>query len=1152
MADFEPDAAGATDDQVHSHRPLCLRIKEGVAFTGCINADDWVEWDWDRVPDAVEMKTAKDHLMLKRNMEEFRREFALAQVSFSEFHYRGQEEPKETRGRHTMESRALLLMLALMPTRKSTKVTTKETSLWILKSMLDIIMGNGSHSCTCTILGDDMKYVCKELRFTNGVTNGLESVLQHHSESIEAWKTLRGKVWHSMKMASSLDHAGIFDILFFLIYIKCNPALPPWQDFGLHLWPQVLWMLGDALEQCGQRLATREMESVPVLKSRKGHTRKIPVVNKLVLLNRVRKAKSHRGLVMATHNDIVPAGADLVSSEPLLECTEYLKLLSQKFSDCKTLQVSWDPSTYAGDEVLISTIFSIDCNCAGYLPIQYLMPVKSEELEEELRALAGIKKVTRVAGFAELRGLAHALAAVSAHLDLFKVPDEIHWQPLKEYESRSLVGGRYIVTNTINNSAKSQVPETYSFREQPILVSITDQGAVNLGALDYVTYHLKMTILCAYDRQHRTYNDLKSALRMAKLMKTFYGYALLFNINYGPSQSKTWFHRKRAALLKFLNEHSPNNNPFLHYFPMICSERGLVESGSAAQRQEVFSSMKELRSCEVFGPIAKLMRWYSWFESDQFYKGQIWMTRMIMLYESNVEFADEKLDDVFVMPAGLSPKEELRQLKIKHGGWGLAPALVTKSSMFEKNIISEVAKPLWTLYTSFTRHVKTPDDVERNFIEMAKDGWKEELLMLVHNGFFDIDTLQKVYTMDETDTAENIEKHSIFLIQLLSKRAKSLIGTHCKPPWRYCAIGEGTPASFVNTGATMDFEWKILLEAEALAAKGVDLPLLKSLHFLQTSFARLHFLANEMDIMAGKSFEQSDAVYLSKVASKHLGDTVCIENTHQKVKDKMRAARHFQISRLNKWHSVLSCNVLEGRGVPHLKVDDLAKAQAARGRMLPVVRSTNPNSLPMRKEYQELMKHKTQGDVFNWPSTSQDSLFNEVASLECLLSFGNHVVPNEMDSCQTTCLVGKPGSLLAFQPTGTLVMTLAVGHFAFLGWHAEVVGTDQDGLVTVQLCRVQSALEWFFVKDLEDWLCIPTQVKLLNNYGPVCFQQCGVPLGLLEARILEGLALTNKQCHVILKHYNVQFGKMERKRYLAPMCVFPSVLIVATFYFSKD
>ena len=112
------------------------------------------------------------------------------------------------------------------------------------------------------------------------------------------------------------------------------------------------------------------------------------------------------------------------------------------------------------------------------------------------------------------------------------------------------------------------------------------------------------------------------------------------------------------------------------------------------------------------------------------------MTRLVMLEASGVERTEDDLDPTFTleMQEGLTPQQELRQLRMKHGGWSLAPALITRKSMWEKNVIAELGRPLWTLYTSMAKHVKTPSQIQDHFVHMAKGHWKDELVTLAVNG----------------------------------------------------------------------------------------------------------------------------------------------------------------------------------------------------------------------------------------------------------------------------------------------------------------------------------------------------------------------------------------------------------------------------------
>lgn len=191
----------------------------------------------------------------------------------------------------------------------------------------------------------------------------------------------------------------------------------------------------------------------------------------------------------------------------------------------------------------------------------------------------------------------------------------------------------------------------------------------------------------------------------------------------------------------------------------------------------------------------------------------------------------------------------------------------------------------------------TLQDVQNHYVAMALGGWATELVSLVKHGCLDTQVFEKIYFQEGTNNEHNLQQHGKFLFTLLSKRAKSVIGTYMKPPWRYAALTD--PHFFSQVFHRMLREWKLILKAEQMAADGQDILPLQSMHFLQSAFCRLHFLACEKDsLIPALQPDNSDACFLAKVATHHVGDTVIIENTHQKVKDLLTQARHESSSRL--------------------------------------------------------------------------------------------------------------------------------------------------------------------------------------------------------------------------------------------------------------
>ena len=314
-------------------------------------------------------------------------------------------------------------------------------------------------------------------------------------------------------------------------------------------------------------------------------------MNKVCLLKRIGKRRSHRSIIMQSHSNMVPENADLVAKEPLLEVSNYLKLLKATFANCYHFQVSWDPSTYSGDNVMVLTVWSNECQKAAYLPLQYLMPVEKKEVDAEFQALAQRKEITRVEGYAELRAVSHALAAIGKELSIFEIPNTVMYKPLKSQEVRLFAEGEFWIRNIITGEECKQIPDHWSFKTQHCLVSLSDQGGVNRGALDFCQYMVPIALLIGYDGQHRCYNDLKSSLRQSGLYRTYLACAVVFNLGYGPAGSKTWFARKQRALKEFVSNNNCHRLPFIDFVGRICQERQEVEDGSAHQREKMWDAL---------------------------------------------------------------------------------------------------------------------------------------------------------------------------------------------------------------------------------------------------------------------------------------------------------------------------------------------------------------------------------------------------------------------------------------------------------------------------------------------------------------------------------------------------------------------------------
>ena len=415
----------------------------------------------------------------------------------------------------------------------------------------------------------------------------------------------------------------------------------------------------------------------------------------------MRKIRHHRKKTATSHEELVPSQMNMVSYEEVLATSLYCQKVQQAYQDCFHFAVHWDPSSY-DVETFVSILFSGQCGQDGlacYPPIQNLKPVLKNEVDPEIQALSAVNKLTRVAGYNEIRALSHSLKAVNFPLDRFRFPKDLLWKPLQSHETRVWSDGQYWVVDTRTGEKRPQLPSDFCIETTPLLISVSDQGGINRAGLDYLVYKLGLSMHIQFDPYHRGWNDLKDTLKKSKgdLFKCFLSFALVFNVNYGPFGSKEWFQRKQSMATDLVNSTSPHEEPFVSFIPWICKERKVAEPQSAQEREQLFNSLLDMNHIRALGPIVKLMRWYSWFQCERYYSGECWGLKLIMLQgrencspNNCCQFVRQE-ESISLPTSGLTDKQELRQLKMKHGTWALAPLLVTPASMFQKDLIKLLA-----------------------------------------------------------------------------------------------------------------------------------------------------------------------------------------------------------------------------------------------------------------------------------------------------------------------------------------------------------------------------------------------------------------------------------------------------------------------------
>ena len=848
MADVEVEDAGPPQGKdVQAPFPVATIKDNNINLRAYFNQQGNADWLWPRIQDALGIG-GYGGSFLQTNKAAVAADMALLEVPGEQMHYKpkGYEgSPAEPWKDHTLEGRAMLSLLVTCLKSKPLKAEQKEKALKMFVSLASIA-NNKAHELgqvpafpPVTICAPDGSLKVGHINVNkHGLCGGWAAMVNHIPAAQKLWNKLEESAWKGHQLGSHWGNAKIEDLAVFMLHLATNPKLKAggqtlWESLGKGVLPNLMIYVAAGLGAYAVSLTYMPLQELPVLKSKRGFTRKSSdQVNKLLVLDRVKNERLHRWRVARTHANLISEHCKLMKQEAYLTTVLHERACSGAFQGVTQISVVWDPSSYGGMETFVGMIYSVDLDLAAYMLVQPLRRLLVGDLSQELKADGKKGRLTRVEGYVELRALSNSMKSMGLTLPDFNVPLGLHLEPLKPNEIRAQKDGLWYIVDTKEGIARPQIPTGMLLGKLPVLVSISDQGPSNMAALNYIQFSKEAILCCClYDPFHRAWNDIKLAARRARCYpyKTMLEMTVVYNLPYGPFGSGTWFGRKHDCLQDFLAQHSASSTTFQEHLPYICRELGIPEPQHMAQQQDLFESLGKLRSFADKGPLVKLMRWFSFFESAAFYQGELYATKMILMsagteYEAEQEEPAASFDHEGL--ASKDPRAELAELKKKKGVWKLAQLLITERNIDLQRMVMQVCRATWKHHALRARTIKSPSDVfQYNVACSTQWKWAEELEDMVRHGCFDREELfQQFHEEPGEDRKGLLAEHANFLEELLCVRGSSLAVAALTPPMRYCGTLSPDPAEAAKAIQQVQKEWRVLLEVESAVAAGGTVP----------------------------------------------------------------------------------------------------------------------------------------------------------------------------------------------------------------------------------------------------------------------------------------------------------------------------------------
>ena len=1143
MQEDEDGAQPAKEDPWKNFQlPFPVATFKDVNLRAYLTPHQTAEFLWARVHDHCGIRQDPTR-MLKLNMNAIQQDMDTCQVPREELHYRGAEERQKisqesdpTKWKdHTAEPRCLLVLLLWLCKNRALPTQCKINALNLLVTLVqqawEHAAGNSTPVIQAMLIGKGGRLHCQQLTFASAnalCQDSWEALLSHSPATQKLWSQLSRKMWLQRCISTTVSNASLYDLLFLVTYIFAHPKLSVagqnlFTVVAVQFIPSFIVSVGDWLQQLAIHKARERLQALPILKGKAGQARKIcDPVNRLLLLFKLRKQKQHRLTIAETHNDdLGVANSRMMWFEAYVDTLLHASALESAFSDSRQICIAWDPSSYGGKDVNVAVCYDCSKKVAGYLLNQQMAHIRVSEIAGELVQFV---KLTRVEGYRELKALSAAMRSINLSLMDFAVPAGLHCRPFLRDELRvKHADGAYWIFNESTGQMRPEIPEGLELKDLKIILSVADQGPNNTSALNYLMFSQQAIMLwSSADCFHRSWNDIKLSFKrsVCRAWRTILELMVLCNLAYGPYGTGQWHFKKQSKLQEFLETHTHMDAEWGEMVPLICMERKIEEPTNPEDSERLFNSLKHMENFHSKGPLIKLARWFSIFQSLSFFQGDLFATKFVIQQVDHGQ-AESEPDDNKPMPDNIDDyKQELNALKKRKGSWKLAPSLVTNKSVAVRDLVMTIGKACWQHHANRAQEILSPQQVaEYNVSCSAHQFWKAELVDMVSNSLWDTSCLQHLDPKFQLD-AQVLTWHADLFTKLLETRSISLSIFHCLPPSLYSHLLSPDIQQSRQAHTMALKHWQILLDAEAAHNSGTEVKPLNHIQWRLSPVMRVLYMSFEQDKLLHRvGTAESSALKLQTLLTKHLGDSRMIENAHQHGRDLLRGAKTNTFSNCTIMANTLRSGALEERKAnvvqptPGMKAASATWSQASKTPLRKLLDSKS-HTLPL--QIQKLMQPK--GKHNSWQSPAPGSLFQSVAATQWLFEFWSEDIPTDytnvsVNDAVLSCLTCV-GTFVAMRSKGLLIRVVASAEYSFLGWVASVV--HQNGL-PYYVCKAdRGSLQWFHVHNLDDWVAIPTEPVLINFNGPVGWAKTGESWALETGACMFGLSLTATQLKALI------------------------------------
>ncbi len=715
----------------------------------------------------------------------------------------------------------------------------------------------------------------------------------------------------------------------------------------------------------------------------------------------------------------------------------------------------------------------------------------------------------------------------------FQVPSQATIRPVAPGEVRVQDRqGHFVLANRASGSAFLELPHDLGSVQWPLLTTVLDTGSIGLADSHFAMGHMHFMLNTYFDPFHGDVRDVKAAAAATAHIDraTFAKTAFIWSLNYKPYGKGVWRHQKRQILSAFLARETPTSDIFQTYLPLIAKSWRVVPDPP----QAIWDRLSDLPSFKIKGPVPKMMRWFAWCENYVFHIGDYWVLKMLLEWNKGAAAAapeEVPLPEVTSESATThrveNPEVEMRRLRSELPTYDLCLRIMTPELFENAQVLSLGTRAVWKSHARRRRLVKSPKDALQHFSWLARGGWQAEAQETLRNCFFDQGLLSEIGIIsarEGVDAAEDTlaeqqrlcRKLGDYAVGLAGCRAWRLLQYRVVPPFRYAPVMSATPAVAAEALREMRADWSVLTRQlePAATVHAAAKELHEAIYWIQYPPLRLPFMLFERD---GWRADSVAAQSFMRASLQVLPDSVCVEATHEKLRDNERRNKNLKSARLKRQVVCIGSGILEGRNIPHQAtgVNELRRRPPKRGTR---TRATfQPWTHRLGQEWLRLLQPGQKA----WASPTPLRMREAMSAWAWALRFFKQDLVGSVPITAAWLSVLVPEkALVMHQSTGAIWLALGNGHWGVLVVSLRHCNGTQGAGALFDLPQ-EAQVTWLHVTDLETWVALPyefvsplwLQVHAADHTGSgrVLLRQTGPESTLLKAALASRVPLTVQQ-----------------------------------------